>query len=47
MPAKFGFAPKLSLMAYQAVGIDRLYKLVFSPFCGAILADLIGLRKIV
>ena len=34
-------------MAHQAVGIDRLHELVFSPSRGAVLANLMGLRKTV
>ncbi|EFQ87384.1 hypothetical protein PTT_17144 [Pyrenophora teres f. teres 0-1] len=43
MPAEFSFAPKLGLMAHQAVGIDRFQELVFGPSGGAVLADLMGL----
>ncbi|CAA9957843.1 hypothetical protein PTMSG1_01423 [Pyrenophora teres f. maculata] len=47
MPAEFSFAPKLGLMAHQAVGIDRLHELVFGPSGGAVLADLMGLVETV
>ncbi|CAE7007094.1 hypothetical protein PTTW11_01497 [Pyrenophora teres f. teres] len=47
MPAEFSFAPKLGLMAHQAVGIDRFQELVFGPSGGAVLADLMGLVETV